>query len=195
MVRRFLAVLLALTLVGATASVAQVSIGVGGQYLSLGGSDFEATDAGFGVEGNAMFSLGPSIKLGPSVQWSSHKDSFLDENIKVLGIVGEGRYMIGMGAGKAKPYVGARAGWVQASADISGVGSAKQSGFAVGGGVGVLIAMTPTLAIDLNGMFHSVSFGDAKLDGTTLPDSQTSGTALQFRAGINFKLGGGNGGM
>ncbi len=195
MVRRLLAVLFALALVGATAGVAQVSIGLSGQYLGFGGSDFETTDDGFGVEGNVMFSLGSAFKLGPSAQWSSHYDSFIDQDISVLGILGEGRYMLGMGTGKATPYISGRAGWVQATADISGVGSAKQSGFGAGGGVGVLIALSPTLAFDLNGMFHAVSFGNAKVDGSELPDSKTSGTALQVRAGINFKLGGGNGGM
>jgi len=194
MVRKLLAALFALALVGATAGVAQVSIGIGGQYLGFGGSDFETTDDGFGVEGNVMFGLGTSFKLGPSVQWSSHYDSFIDENISVLGILGEGRYMLGMGTGKATPYIAGRAGWVQASATVGGL-SAKQSGFAGGGGVGVMIALSPALAFDLNGMFHAVSFGNAKVDGSEVPDSKTSGTALQVRAGINFKLGGGNGGM
>lgn len=194
MVRRLFTVLFALALVGATAGVAQVSIGVSGQYMGFGGSDFETTDDGFGAEGNVMFSLGSAFKLGPSVQWSSHYDSFLDENLSVLGVLGEGRYMLSMGAGKTTPYISGRAGWVQASADVSGA-SAKQSGFGVGGGVGVLIALSPMLAFDLNGMFHAVSFGNAKIDGSEIPDSETSGTALQVRAGINFKLGGGNGGM
>ena len=193
MVRKFVAVLFALTLVGATVSAAQVGIGVSGQYLSLNGNDFDGIDAGFGVEGNVMFAVAPAIKVGASGQWSTHDAG--GDNVSLLGIFGEGRYLFTM-AGKATPYIGARGGWTQASSDVTGLGSLKASGFAFGGGVGVMIAMTPTLAIDVNGMFHSVSLGDAKVDGTTVPDSKSSGTALQIRAGINFKLGGGgNGGM
>jgi hypothetical protein len=50
-------------------------------------------------------------------------------------------------------------------------------------------------------MFHSVSFGDVHVKGTVdgvpgegdIPDSKASGTALQLRAGVSFKLGGGGG--
>jgi opacity protein-like surface antigen len=189
MVRKLVAVLFALALVGASVSAAQVGIGVSGQYLSLGGSDFEGTDAGFGAEGNVMFPIGTSIKLGPSVQYSSHDVPAFGESLSLLGIFGEGRYMLG-GGGKATPYIGARVGYAMASASVSGIGDISQNGMAFGGGVGVMIAMSPTLAIDLNGMFHSVSLGDAEVDGQSISGSDASGTALQIRAGVNFKLGG-----
>lgn len=195
MVRKFVALAFALLLIGATAGAAQVSIGVGGQYLSLGGTDFEGTDAGFGAAGNVMFAVAPSIMVGASGQWSSHDVG--GESLKLLGIFGEGRYLFTMAnGGKLTPYVGARGGWTQASADVAGLGSIKASGFAFGGGVGLMFAVAPTVSIDLNGMFHTVSLGDAKVDGQTVPDSKSSGTALQIRAGVNLKLGGGgNGGM
>lgn len=187
MVRKLVAVLFALALVGVSVSAAQVSIGASGQYLSLGGSDFEGTDAGFGAEGNVLFSVAPAIKLGASAQWSTHDVG--GDKANILGIFGEGRYMFSM-AGKATPYIGARGGWTQASGDVTGVGNVKASGFAFGGGVGVMIALSPGLSLDLNGMFHSVSLGDAKLDGTPQPGTEQSGTALQIRAGVNFKVGG-----
>lgn len=189
MVRKLLAVLFALALVGATAGVAQVGIGVSGQYLSLSGDDFSGTDAGFGVEGNVLFPVGPSLRVGPSAQWSTHQVSGFTDNGTIFGLLGEARYMLG-GAGKATPYIAARAGWAQASISESGT-TAKQSGVAFGGGVGVMIAMSPGLGIDLNGVFHSVSLGDLSVDGTSIADTNVSGTALQIRAGINFKLGGG----
>lgn len=185
MVRRFVAVLFALALIGASVSAAQIGIGVSGQYLSLGGDDFSGTDAGFGVEGNVMFPVGQSIRLGPSAQWSSHDVG--GETLSLLGIFGEGRYMFS-GGGKLTPYLGARGGWAQGSADVAGT-SVSASGYAFGGGAGVMIAMSPTLAIDLNGMFHTVSLGEAKADGTVV-GPESNGTALQIRAGINFKLGG-----
>jgi opacity protein-like surface antigen len=188
MVRKFVAVLFALALIGASVSAAQIGIGLSGQYLSLGGDDFSGTDAGFGVEGNVLFPVGQSIKLGASGQWSTHDAG--GDNVSLIGALAEGRYMFGGGA-KMTPYIGARGGWTQASSDVTGLGSVKASGFAFGGGVGVMIAMSPTLAIDLNGMFHTVSLGDASLDGTTQPGTESSGTALQIRAGINFTLGGG----
>ena len=190
MVRKFVAVLFALALIGASVSAAQVSIGVGGQYLSLGGDDFTDIDAGFGVEGNVMFPVGQSIKLGASAQWSTHGITGASEKFKVLGVLAEGRYLFTM-AGKATPYVGARAGWAQYSVS-SGGSTAKATAIPFGGGVGVMIAMTPTLGIDLNAMYHTVSFGNAKVDGTEISGTEAKGTGLQIRAGVNFKLGGGS---
>lgn len=180
--------LCALALVGASASVAQVSIGVSGAYSNLGGSDFDGVDAGYGVEGNVMFPVAQSIKLGVSGQWATHGIAGASENLKVLGILAEGRYLFTM-AGKATPYVGVRGGWGQYSVSQGG-STAKATGFPVGGGVGVMIGLSPTLALDLNGMLHTVSFGNVKVDGTEVPDSKASGTVLLVRAGINFKLGG-----
>jgi hypothetical protein len=188
MVRKFVAVLFALALIGASVSAAQVGIGVSGQYLSLSGSDFDGVDAGFGVEGNVLFPVGTSFRLGASAQWSTHGLTGSSESLDLLGVLAEGRYMFG-GGGKMTPYLGARGGWGQYSVS-SGGSSAKATGYPIGGGGGLMIAMSPSLAIDVNAMFHTVSFGNAKVDGTEIPDSKASGTALQVRAGINFKLGG-----
>ena len=207
MMRKFSAVLFALALVGASVSAAQTSIGVGGQYLSFGGSDFEGSDAGMGLEANVMFPAGKAFMVGASGQWSTHNDAVLSDNTTALGIFAEGRYLFRSTSGsKLTPYVSARGGWAQATqtAQASEVGGssgsvdASASGFAFGGGAGVMIALSPSLSLDVNGMMHSVSFGDIHLQGTIdgtpinedVADTKTSGTALQLRAGLSFKLGG-----
>lgn len=188
MVRKFVAVLFALALIGASVSAAQVSIGAGAQYLSLGGDDFSDADAGFGFAGNVMFPVGQSMKVGAVGQWSTHDVAGTD-GLDVLGALAEGRYLFG-GGGKATPYVGARVGWAQYSLSAGGA-TGKATAIPFGGGVGVMIAMSPTLAIDLNGMFHSLSFGNVSVDGTEIADTKLSGTGLQINAGISFTLGGG----
>ena len=206
--RKFWAVLFTIALVGASVGAAQASIGVGGQYLSFGGSDFEGTDAGMGLEGNVMFPAGKALMLGASAQWSTHNDAVLSDNTTALGIFAEGRYLFRSASGsKLTPYVGARAGWAQGTQTAqatelggsSGSVDASASGFAFGGGAGVMIALSPSLSLDVNGMMHTISFGDThvkgNIDGTPvdqdLPGSKTSGTALQLRAGLSFKLGSG----
>jgi len=208
MMRKFSAVLFAIAVVGASVSAAQASIGVGGQYLSFGGSDFDGTDAGMGLEANVMFPAGKAFMLGASGQWSTHNDAVFSDNTTALGIFAEGRYLFRSTSGtKLTPYVGVRAGWAQGTqtAQASELGGssgsldASSSGFAFGGGAGVMIALSPSLSLDVNGMIHSVSFGDTHVKGTfdgtpvdeTIPDSKTSGTALQLRAGFSFKLGSG----
>lgn len=194
MVRKFVAVLFALALIGASVSAAQVSIGVGGQWLSPSSDKYKNDlgidlKSGFGAEGNVMFPLGQSVKLGASVQWSSHGIEGASNNASLLGFFGEGRYMFGMG-GKATPYLGARVGYSQWTYSETGT-DLKASGLAFGGGVGVMIAMSPTLAIDVNGMYNSHSFGDIDVGGTAAAGTDATVSALQIRAGVNFKLGGG----
>lgn len=206
--RKFWAVLFANALVGASVGAAQASVGVGGQYLSFGGSDFDGTDAGMGFEANVMFPAGKALMLGGSGQWSTHNDAVFSDNITALGLFAEGRYLFRSASGsKLTPYVGVRGGWAQATQTAqatelggsSGSVDASASGFAFGGGAGVMIALSPSLSLDVNGMMHTVSFGDfhakGNIDGTPvdqdLPGSKTSGTALQLRAGLSFKLGSG----
>ena len=205
--RKFSAVLLALALVGTSVGAAQTSIGGGMQYLSFGGSDFEGTDGGMGFEANVMFPAGKALMLGVSGQWSTHNNDFSDD-LTALGIFGEGRYLFRSTSGsKLTPYVGGRLGWAKGSQTISAsevggsTGSAdlSTSGFAFGGGAGLMVALSPAVSLDVNGIIHSVSFGDThakgNIDGTPIdddiPDSSAGGTAVQLRAGFSFKLGGG----
>ena len=208
MMRKFSAVLFALALVGPSVGAAQASIGVGGQYLSFGGSDFDPIDAGMGLEANVMFPAGKAFMVGASGQWSTHNDANLSDNMTALGIFAEGRYLFRSASGsKLTPFVGVRGGWskgtetAQASELGFSTGSVDLSttGFVFGGGAGVMIALSPSMSLDVNGMMHTVSFGDfhakGNLDGAPVDQdisgSKSSGTALQLRAGLSIKLGGG----
>ncbi|MGH7568612.1 MAG: outer membrane beta-barrel protein [Gemmatimonadales bacterium] len=177
---------------------AQVSIGVGGQFLSLSGDDFEGTDAGFGGEAKVMFSAGKVVKLGGGVQYSSHNQDNLAASVKILGLIAEGRYMFATASGKATPYVAGRGGWVQgrvSDPDFDGDGTPDankltSSGFAFGAGGGVLVSLSSSTSLDLGAVFHSVSLGDIDADGTTIPNSDSNGTVFQFRVGVSFMVGG-----
>jgi hypothetical protein len=104
----------ALSLVAVVAAAppadAQVKIGVAGLYASLGGDDFQGTDAGLGGDAQVRFALSPTFTLGGGVQFTSHDNNFADGNINVLGVFAEPRYHIAMsGAGALRPYLAARA--------------------------------------------------------------------------------------
>jgi hypothetical protein len=206
MMRNFSAVLVALALIGTSVGAAQTSIGVGMQYMSFGGSDFDGTDAGMGFEANVMFPAGKAFMLGASGQWSTHNNDFSDD-LTALGIFGEGRYLFRSASGsKLTPYVGGRLGWARGAQTVSAseVGGSTgsvdltASGLVFGGGAGVMIGLSPSVSLDINGMIHSVSFGDTHVQGAIdgsaidddIPDSSAGGTAMQLRAGISFKLGG-----
>ena len=193
MFRRLLAVTFALVLVSASASAAQVSIGANGQYLSLGGNDFSAIDAGFGAGASVLIPVGKSLMVGGSGQYSTHGVTGVNENLNALGLLAEARYLFRTPGGKVSPYVAGRGGWLRASASNIDLGAGpsdySQSGFAFGGGGGVMIGLTPKMAVDLGAVYHSVSLGDAKVDGQTQTGTESSGTGLQVRGGVAIKLG------
>ena len=177
------------------AARAQTTLGIGAQYMDFGGSDFDGTDGGFGLEGRVMFPAGKSALVGGGIQYSSHNEASFSNNIAVLGILGEGRYQFPTKTGKVTPYVAGRLGWAKASVseDLDGDGiddHVKWSGIAFGAGGGLLVATGATSSFDFGLVLHSVSFGDATVNGTSVSDTKLSGTAFQFRAGMSFKVGG-----
>ena len=192
MLRNRLAVALSLLLGAATAGAAQVSLGVAGAYVSLGGDDFAILKPGVGPEVNLMLGLGQSLQLGASAQYSWHGVEGADGTQGVLGVLGEARYLIG--TGRAKVYLAGRAGFARAMSNDFDVSfppdgnpdEVSASGTVFGGGAGVVIALSPSLALDLAALFHAVSFGDASVNGNTVPGTELSGTALQIRGGFRF---------
>lgn len=189
MVRHLPAVALALMIGGATLGAAQASIGAGVILVNLGGADFTGVDDGFGLEGRVMLPVGRALHVGVGAQYSSHGTA-INESLKALGIFGEGRYRFATG-GTATPYLAARGGWMRGSLSSSAFGGDQtNTGFAFGGGGGVAVALSPGIALDLGAVLHTVSFGDATVDGQTIANTSGSGTAMQIRAGVSFSLGG-----
>lgn len=198
MLRKFVAILFAIALVGASVSAAQVSIGAAGLWLSPSSNDYKNNldlklNSGFGVAGGLMYAVTPAISLGGNVQWSSHgleeasTGTAAANNVSLLGFFGEGRYSFTTGS-KATPYIGARVGWAQWNYKEA-PDELKANGLAFGGGVGVMIGLTPALALDLNGTFNSHSFGDLKLNGQSATGTDGNVTGILIRAGVSYKLG------
>ena len=167
---------------------AQAHIGLGVQLLDLGGSDFDGISAGLGVEGRVMFPVGRTAQLGGGLQYSSHGISGIDPNFNVLGFIGEGRYLFKSTTSKVTPYLGGRGGYVHASVSQGG-NSVTANGYAIGATAGVQIETASTMSFDLGLAIHTVHLGDAKANGVSQPGSSSSGTGLQFRVGVNFKMG------
>jgi hypothetical protein len=174
---------------GTASAAAQASLGVAGLMASLGGDDFEGVDNGFGGEASVWFPAGTSFTIGGGAHYTSHGIEGIDENLSVLGIFAEPRYRFQAG-GKVKPYVAGRVGWVRESISSGGV-DANASGFYFGGGGGLMVPVGAKLDLDFEVLFNSVSFGDIEVDGTSQPDTDSSGTALVARVALMFRLGGG----
>lgn len=163
----------------APASVAaqNFELGVNGGLYMLSGDDFEDVEAGFGVDVTGRFYTSDANAFGIGGQWNQHGIEETDIDLTVLNIYGEFRHNFDTG-GSAIPFLSGRAGWYRASADVEGA-DISQNGF--GGGVvgGLGFGM-----LEVSALLEYVSFGDADVDGTEIPDSDASGFVLGIRAGI-----------
>lgn len=187
--KRPLAVLAVLLLVAPAIASAQTSLGFGVQLLDLGGSDFDGISAGIGVEARVMLRAGQSAQVGVGAQYSTHGIQGIDPNFNILGLIPEFRYLFKGTGGKVTPYVGGRAGYIHASVSQGG-NSVTASGYAFGATGGIQLETSSSMSFDLGLAFQSAHLGDLKANGATQPDTKSSGTGLQFRAGLSFKLGG-----
>jgi len=162
---------------------AQVSLGINAVYADPNGSDFDGTNAGYGLQGQVRFPLGSSFSVGFGGQWTSHGLQGLSENLSVVGGFAEPRYTFTTKSAQLKPYLTGAVFYLHESVS-SGGNSATANGFFFGGGGGVLIPAGATLSVDLSAFFGPLNFGDAKVNGSTFSGSSTSGTGLEIRAGI-----------
>jgi hypothetical protein len=166
-----------------------LGIGVAGGYYSLGGDDFETTDAGFGGLAMVQYNLSPRFQLVGGVGMSWHDDSYIEETITNMRVSAEPRFYFPMAGGSMHPYIGGLAGWSRSSATVSGY-DLSQSGFYFGGTGGLQFSLGPKTAFEVAVVLASMSFGDAEVDGESQPDTDASGTILALQAGVVFKLGG-----
>jgi hypothetical protein len=167
--------------------VAQVSIGISGVYADPNGSDFDGTNAGYGLQGQIRFPLGSSFSLGLGGQWTSHGIQGISENLSVVGAVAEPRYSFSTSSTQFKPYLTGSVSYVHESLS-SGGNSGSANGFFFGGGAGVLIHAGNSVNVDLSGFIGPLNFGDVTVNGTKISGSSTSGTGLEFRAGVLLDL-------
>lgn len=117
----------------------------------------------------------------------------LSKNRKVWGFFIDPRLLLKTTAGTA-PYIGARVAWSKWTVDVSeltlpGVTDAEAAGWTFAGEFGVLIPLGAQWALDTMLTFGVGTFGDIELnDGTTIPNSDDSGTTGSLRVGIAYSF-------
>jgi hypothetical protein len=155
-------------------------------YATVNGNDFEGTDAGLGFDAQARVKF-TALSLGLGYQRSTHAIESIDEKIVASGLFVEPRYEFSS-ASSVTPYLSARIGRVKQSLE-SGSSKAEASGFSFGGGAGVIMPLGKTLRLNTSASWNSLSFGDAEVDGSQIPDSKSKGSSVMLRAGISFNFG------
>ena len=167
-----------------------VSIAAGAGYYTLSG-DFDA-DAGLGIDGVIRLAIKPNFQLGLAVQRNTHFLGLIEDDITVLGIMIEPRYVVALKGSSLRPFVGGRVGWVRESASIGEPGDqvdASANGFTIGALGGLAFAVSPAMSLETSVVLQHVSMGEIKLEDEFLEDSGQSGMSLGLRVGVSIALG------
>jgi hypothetical protein len=148
----------------------------------------EALPAGFGAEGQIRYT--PSaLSLGGGVQWTTHDwtDSGKDSNLRLLGVFLEPRYVL-PASDRIGPYLSARLALTKLKLKIADEEIGTATGQTVNGGGGILISLSPNIAVDLGATFGYTNFGDLESNGSPTGLKTGKGTNLIARVGLAIGL-------
>lgn len=169
---------------------AYVALGASATYMSVGRADFQFPGAGFGVAGQARFGRG-WLSLGVGGTMMNFPIEAQGGDFDLSGIFIEPRLTVeGLDPdGQFTPYAFARASWLSQDGAVDRVpltGEAR----VIGGGAGVLLRLTPRIAIDLGGHYSVMNLTDRTFDAEPRPDED--GSSIGAHIGAYLRLGGGD---
>jgi hypothetical protein len=156
-------------------------------YRTLDGETLSgiAPGVGFDIQGRLTW---PTWSVGLGWHRSGHRLDWIDKNMIISGVFVEPRYVF-PGQGASRLYFVARGGWAAHRLEVGG-SETKASGFIVGAGLGMAFALASAVDFNASAMWARPSFGDAEVDGQTIPDSNLKGTSVFLRAGLSFTFAG-----
>jgi hypothetical protein len=154
-------------------------------YNFIVGDVGDALDGGPGVEAVAMYQLAEvPLRVGAGAGYSRHGIQDIDASANRYDVVAVLDLLLFSEETEMIPYVQARAGWMRISSDVEGV-STTVSGLELGGLVGVDMPVTPSISVDVSGLFGWFSGSDVQIDGVSDGISR-SGSLFAIRAGAFF---------
>ncbi len=178
-----LATLSPILFLAAPVSSQDVQLSIAAGWYSPGGDDFKDTDPGPGFDAVALFSVAPRFRVGGGVQWNVHDVDFSTDNYNVISLFAEPRVELGGEAARLQPFLAGRLAWVRKTIDVT-AGSRTANGIGVGAMAGLGYQVSSTLALEAAVTAYYLSFGDFKLEGQTLANSDSSGNALGLRVAL-----------
>jgi hypothetical protein len=187
---KIFAALIALVMIASPAAADNGDMYLGGNlgYFALQGDDFEAAEAGFGVNGLVRRELANDWSLSGIAQWNKHGIDGSSDDVSVLAFGAEPRHSFTTSNPMMRPYLGARGAWLRQSSSSAGIDS-KASGWAFGLVGGINWQVNPKVAIETGLNWNAISFGDVEVDGTSVNGTDSSGKGLAFTTGIVVGLG------
>ena len=172
----------------AVAAAQGIGVEAAGMYATLSGDDFTGIDAGMGFDAQLRINVASRFSLGGGFQMTSHGNNVVPDNFKVSAFFAEPRLTFSMPASPLTPFLGARVGRLSSKIESGGT-EQTASGWEYGATGGAMFRAGPMLNIVVAVMYAAASFGDIEVNGTSQPNSDTSGSSLILRAGVNLRLG------
>ena len=186
---RSLSAISLLAVIATPATAQGIKIEASLAHSTPGGDDFDGTKSGIGFDLAAVLSTPAKFSVAVGVQRTSHELEGSGDKFAVLQFYAEPRMSIGLLMGPVSPYLFACASYANMSGDAGPV-EMKQKGFGFGGGLGIKASLPMSgLSWHASAGFHSLKLGDREDDGTTVPNSDASGTMVVLRAGFSFSFG------
>ncbi len=147
----------------------------------------EALPAGYGAEGQIRYTPG-ALSFGGGVQWTTHDwtDSG-KSNLRLLGVFLEPRYVL-PATDRIGPYLSARLALTKLKLKIADEEIGTATGQTVNGGGGILLSVSPNIALDFGATFGYTNFGDLENDGSPTGLKTGKGTNLIARVGLAIGL-------
>ena len=100
-----------------------------------------------GFEGAARYTLASGFQLAGGVSYNVHGVDGTAENLKVLGVFAEPRYLFGIKSPNIAPFIGGRLSYLHQSLVVSGF-TTGANGWAIGGVGGILFQMGRQVGIE-----------------------------------------------
>ncbi len=148
----------------------------------------ESLPAGIGAEAQIRYT--PSaLSFGGGVQWTTHgwTESNEDSRLRLFGVFLEPRYVL-PATERIGPYLSARLALTKLRLKIADEEIGTASGQTINGGGGILISVSPNIAVDLGATFGYTNFGDLENHGSPTGLKTGKGTNLIARVGLAIGL-------
>jgi hypothetical protein len=176
---------------GAAQTAQRFSVQGSGLYAKLFGDAFD--NVGRGLGGEAQVRYTPSaLSIGAGFQYTDH-DTPLNPSgtFHLYGGFLEPRYVLDVGSNTVAPYLSTRFSLLsQKSKASSQLPESSATGVTLNGGGGFLFRLGSRLNLDVGSTFGYTHFGNTKTQGTTVANSDVSGSNIVVRVGLAFGLGG-----
>ncbi|UCF18170.1 MAG: outer membrane beta-barrel protein [Gemmatimonadota bacterium] len=201
--------LLAIVQAAPAQEVALPGVAVAGTIGALSVSpEFDSREWGISYEGAIRYTWPSGFQLQAGVSYSLVDPeevqgipvpSSIKEKREVLNVFVDPRLVLNMGESSFAPYVGARVGYLHHSYNLPGSVSPpvlpatiNGSGWIIAGNIGLLVRLSHSLAVEVNGQFGVAPLGDIKVDDgnveDTIADSGTSTFTGAIRAGLSYTI-------